>query len=90
MDAVIAVASTLLQTLAGAPASNSFLTPHLDSILSAIAGVLGIGEQALPELTALAEQVDAMIDANRDPTDAEFAQLKARSDAAHKAIQDAV
>lgn len=89
MDAVIAIASTLLQTLAGAPASNSFLTPHIDSILSAIAGALDVGETTLPALKALADHVHDMIAANQDPTDADFALLKSRSDAAHQAIEAA-
>lgn len=88
MEALLAIAATLLRTLAAAPASSSFLTPHVDDILASIAAVLETGEDALPQLQALTEHVAAMVAADRDPTTEEFAELKARSDAAHAVIED--
>jgi hypothetical protein len=87
MSEILAIAVTLLRTLANAPASSSFLTPHVDTILSTIAALLERGEAAVPELQALTEHIQSMVKAGTDPTAEDFATLKAKSDAAHAAIE---
>lgn len=44
------------------------------------------GEEGREALEDLAEGVQAMVDAGREPTKAEFQALKDRSDAAHKIL----
>jgi len=77
----------LLRALAAAPASSSFLTPSIDSILNSIAALILAGEAGYEGLQALNDQIKAMIAANRDPTQEEWDALKARSDAAHAVLQ---
>lgn len=77
----------LLRVLAAAPASSSFLTPSIDSILNSIAAFIEQGEAGAAGLQALNDHIKAMVSAQRDPTADEWAELKARSDAAHAILQ---
>lgn len=79
--------AALLRALASAPAASSFLTPAIDSILLAAAAFIDRGEEGAAALAELTAHIQAMVDAKRDPTADEWATLKARSDAAHAAIE---
>ena len=59
----------------------------IGSVLALGATAIERGESGRVELKALKAQVEAMLSEGREPTDAEFASLKARSDAAHAVIQ---
>ncbi len=87
MSELLAIAVTLLRTLASVPASSSFLTPHIDGILSAVASVFERGEAALPELQALTDHITGLVRAGTDPTPDDFAKLKAMSDANYRVIE---
>lgn len=84
---ILTLISTLLRLLSSVPASSSFLTPHIDSILSAIASLVDAGEAGITELQALTEHIKAMAASGQDPTPEDWASLKMRSDAAHALIQ---
>lgn len=87
MNEVISIAAGLLQVLAVAPASSSFLNPHIDSILLAISTFITRGEEGLTDFTDFANQLTAMVTADKDPTDQDFAELKEKSDAAHNILE---
>jgi hypothetical protein len=83
MNAFLTLAATLLRALS----LESRISPLTQEILSAVAAILQIGPAAQPQLYALNDTVQAMVKADRDPTEAEFNELKARSDAAHALLQ---
>lgn len=93
MNAIVTTALTLvpelLETLVTDLNNNGVLSisPNLQGILSGAAALVRAGDAALPELQALTDQVKAMVSADRDPTDAEWAELTARSNAANAIIQ---
>lgn len=69
-------------------------TADMSKHAQSIGAVLALGATAVErgaegrvELKALKAQVEAMLSEGREPTNAEFAALKARSDAAHAIIQ---
>jgi hypothetical protein len=84
---VLSLVPAILRSLASVPASSSFLTPAIDSILNAIATFVEAGDAGAAGLQALTQQIQAMVAAGRDPTPDEWAALIARSDAAHALIQ---
>lgn len=84
---ILALISELLRVLASVPASSSFLTPHLDTILSAVASLIDAGEAGASELQALTAHIKSMAASGTDPTADDWMVLKARSDAAHTIIQ---
>jgi hypothetical protein len=84
---VLSLVPALLRTLTSAGVANSFLTPAVDSILNAIAAFVEAGDAGAAGLQALTQQVQAMVTANRDPTQDEWDALAARSNAAHALIQ---
>jgi len=87
MNTILMLVPNLLRILASAPASSSFLTPSIDSILNSIAAFIEKGEEGATALQALNDHIKAMVNANRDPTIEEWNTLKARSDAAHTILQ---
>lgn len=91
MNAVITLAATLLRTLATIPANSVnrtvFPLPHIESVLNAVASVLEVGDSALPQLQALHDHIVSLLAAHQDPTEADFAELKKRSDAASAVLQ---
>lgn len=70
-------------------ASGTFLhsqsSTTVQTVLSAGAALIERGNAAATDLTDLTAHLKAM--GASDPTDADWAQLKARSDAAHAALQ---
>jgi hypothetical protein len=56
-------------------------------VLNTVALLVERGESGARELAALTDQMRQMVDAGRAPTPAEFNALRARSDAAHAALQ---
>lgn len=58
-------------------------------LLGMLDQILMRGEDAYEDLVELAETIQGMVDSNRAPTPAEWAALRARSDAAHAVLQDA-
>lgn len=83
---ILSLIPTVLRTLDAAVTAWRD-SPVIHSILGAIANLVERGEDGAVELSALNDQITAMVSANRDPTDEEWAALKARSDAAHAGIQ---
>lgn len=59
----------------------------IGSVLALGATAIERGEAGRVELKALRAQIEAMLSEGRQPTDTEFAALRARSDAAHDVIQ---
>jgi len=59
----------------------------IGSVLALGATAVERGELGRVELKALRAQIEAMLSEGRQPTDTEFAALRARSDAAHEIIQ---
>lgn len=84
---ILSLIPAFLRAIASAPAASSFLSPHVDALLLAAASLIERGEAGATELEALTAQIEAMIEANRDPTPEEWAALHARSDAAHAILQ---
>lgn len=56
---------------------------------TAILAILSFIIQTTPEALALFQQVKALVDANRDPTAEEWAQITQQMSAAHMALQAA-
>lgn len=83
IQALLSALGAVAMTPAGAALGG------VGSILNFAASLIGQGEAGMVELQKLTDEVKAMVAAGRDPTDEEFAALKARSDAAHAAIQAA-
>lgn len=63
--------------------------PAIPRWLDMIAAFIEQGGVGVQELNALKLQIQTMVRENREPTDEEWADLQARSDAAHEAIQSA-
>jgi HAMP domain-containing protein len=59
----------------------------IGTILALGATAIERGDAGRVELKALKAQVEAMLSEGRQPTNAEFEALRARSDAAHEVIQ---
>lgn len=81
----------LLGTLANAalnPAFNHTKGEAISSLLKLVASLLKKGDEAKADLIALKEQIEKMVAEGRDPTPDEWDALRARSDAAHDAIQN--
>lgn len=55
--------------------------------LGAVAALIEGGEEASEELHALTDQIKGMVADGRNPSEEEWASLKARSDAAHAVLQ---
>lgn len=78
-----AILSVILQTLASSGLSGDTVSKYL-AFMSALFGRGGPTEDALK---ALKEHVERMVAEKRPPTESEWAELRARSDAAHDRIQ---
>ena len=88
MDNLITTALVLLNTLGQALSNpNSPLSPHAQYLINSIGAFLQAGEETLPEFQQFSDHVHALVIENVDPTDTDFAQLKARSNAAHALLQ---
>lgn len=88
MQAIAAVPTFLRLVAAGA--SSIFTgSPVVGQVLTAGAALIELGEAGAADFQALTLQVEDMVTAGRTPTPAEWDALKARSDAAHEAIQNA-
>lgn len=88
MNALMLVAG-ILQTLALVsrnPAIGFDATKYA-AVLEFLARLVEKGNSAVDELRALRSEVEGMLTENRPPTDAEVANWKSRSDAAHAALQ---
>lgn len=90
---VLTLVATLLETLAnavpGIASGQSPLVSILDTVLITAAELIKVGEAGATELQALTAHIQAMVSSGRDPTEDDWNQLKARSDAAHALIQSA-
>lgn len=87
--AILQLSTALIQSLATL-ASNVTSRSQGQAVGSALqltAAAMQAGEQGVAKLQELTAHVQQMAAAGVDPTDAEFDALKARSDAAHVAIQ---
>lgn len=84
---ILTVAPAFLRAIASAPAASSFLSPLVDELLSLGAALIEQGDIAVTQLQELTTQIENMVAAKRDPTEVEWAALRARSDAAYAIIQ---
>lgn len=87
-QSTLATVSALLKGIASVAGSAGVEGAAVGVLLSFGADLIDKGEEGAAELSALNDQVTAMVAANRGPTEDEINALIARSDAAHKAIQD--
>lgn len=91
MNIIISLVPDFLRAVAGVlptfVGDHSHKAEALSSYLKAGASLIQAGEAGADELALLTEQVKSMVADGRDPTPAEWADLKSRSDAAHAAIQ---
>lgn len=69
--------------------SSNLRLQEASELLGLLDQILTRGEEAYEDLVAFAETIQAMVDANRAPTPAEWAALRARSDTAHAVLQEA-
>lgn len=83
---LLALIPNFLRVIASAITSGTTLSTAMHEVLTTAAALVEVGDSAAVELQQLTAQVNAMVIANRDPTDDEWAALQARSDAAHKLI----
>ena len=83
---ILPLVPELLRTIA--TAAQSFLGPVVSEVMSAAPALIESGDAGAVALNDLTLQIKGMIAAGRDPTEAEWNALKARSDAAHAVIQD--
>lgn len=60
----------------------------IKSVLDLTALAVERGAEGRDQLLALQARLQTMVDENREPTKEEWDELKGRSDAAHKAIQE--
>lgn len=88
MNELLLVIPAFLRTIAGigAPFAGA-AAPAIMAAMGYAATLIERGEAGATELKALTDQIGAMGAGN--PTDAEWAALKTRSDAAHAIIQGA-
>lgn len=89
MNNVLGIVASLLQTLAVVtrnPAIGIDLS-DVGTLLDLIARLTVRGSEAITELQALTIEVNAMVAEQRKPTAEEMGSWKARSDAAHAALQ---
>lgn len=82
-----AVFFSILTALAGS--ENLLSTTAILNYLNLALQAVGLVSKSDAALTAIHDQLKQMIAEKRDPTDAEFASLTARSDLAHARIQGA-
>lgn len=78
-----AIVSMILQTLASSGLTGEKVTGYL----AFLSGVFGRGAPTEQELKDLKALVEKMVAEDRVPTEAEWAEWRARSDAAHERIQ---
>ena len=83
MDPLLIV--TLLRSLALLTGDSAlgYRGTSVVSVLKLIAAAVEVGSAGKDELTHLAQVVDQMVAEGREPTKAEWAELKHRSDVAH-------
>ncbi len=82
---------TILLSSLGKVASDPALGARgaaVKSVLDLAALAIARGSEGADQLRALTEQVKAMAEEGREPTPAEWEDLKLRSDAAHAKIQE--
>lgn len=88
---ILTLIATLLETLGtavpGIASGQSALAGILDTVLVTAAQLIRAGEAGSAELQALTAHIQAMVSAGTDPTEADWTQLKTRSDTAHALIQ---
>lgn len=79
--------SSILRGIASVSGIGGVDGVAIGTLLGFGADLIDKGEEGEAELETLNAQVQAMVTANRGPTDDELAALKARSDTAHDTIQ---
>jgi len=92
MGTTVALFASLLQVVAGLLPGLKDGDPRFlaaGKILQLAGALTADTVKARDALAALRSQVELMAEEGRPPTEDEWAALKARSDAAHAAIQDA-
>lgn len=92
MGSTLGLVAGLVQVIAGLLGGMKEGDPRfvaVAKILGMVSALTADSIKARDALMALRAQVELMAEENRPPTDEEWAALKARSDAAHQAIQDA-
>lgn len=72
---------------AGRQGALNWVNPSVEHLVSAANALIQTGNRGAQALQDLTTEIEGMVAAGRDPTEAEFAALKARSDAAHAILQ---
>lgn len=83
----LATISSLLRAISSVSGVGGVAGVAVGTLLNFGADLIDKGEEGAAELESLNVQVQTMVTENRGPTDDELNALKARSDAAHAAIQ---
>lgn len=86
-ETTLATVSSLLRGIGSVASVEGVEGAAIGTLLTFGADLIDKGEAGADSLSALNDQVTAMVAANRGPTDDELSELKARSDAAHDTIQ---
>ena len=68
---------------------GSIVSRETAELITMLSTLVGKGAEGMTELKQFADEIEAMAKANRAPSPAEWATLRARSDAAHESIQAA-
>lgn len=85
---MITIILTLLQTIAGIASSKVASGSNVGMLLNLVSDAIKLGDAGYEALVSLNSEVAAMAAAKTDPTQDQWDALKARSDAAHAAIQN--
>jgi hypothetical protein len=86
MEQILPVILRNLATIAGDPALG-YRGASLIAVLNLMAVAIEAGVAGYEEIQRLKLQVDEMVAQGREPTKAEWSELRARSEAAHLALQ---
>ena len=87
MSIQLAVVSAFMRAVGNAVVDNGIANESIRVLTNLGASLIDRGSEAENELQLLTEQIKQMVVEQREPTQAEWDAMSARSDAAHSAIQ---
>lgn len=87
---MLEIVALLLQGLSAVAADPNFgkIGTSVKRLIDLASAALERGAEGAEDLKAIVAQLDVMVKEGREPSESEWTSLKARSDAAHKVIQD--
>lgn len=88
MSIQLAVLSAFVRALGDAAVSNGIASGSVKVFTDLGAALLDRGSEAESELQLLTSDIQTMVSEDREPTSLEWADMQARSDAAHSIIQN--